>query len=64
MNGNTISDADKKRLGLLMGASTGTVAGMGKAIINKNKDIIGELIGSLSKKSKRFRLLLPMPDED
>jgi hypothetical protein len=61
-NGNTISNADKKKLKLLMGASTGTVAGMGKAIVDKNIDKIGELIGSLSKKSKTPSPI-PMPDE-
>ncbi|MDB4448247.1 hypothetical protein N9119_03335 [Roseivirga sp.] len=65
-NGKTISDADKKRLGLLMGASTGAVAGMGKAISNKDKDIIGEIIGSLTGKtlgaaSKASPSPIPMP---
>tara|TARA_R110000822_G_scaffold96990_2_gene220400 strand:+ start:318 stop:710 length:393 start_codon:yes stop_codon:yes gene_type:complete len=51
-NGKTISDADKKRLKSLMGASTGTVAGgMGNAISDKDKDIIGEIIGSITGKT-------------
>lgn len=65
-NGNTISNADKKRLGLLMGAAnalrTGpNVVGLGSALYN-NKDIIGELIGSLSKNSKTPSPIR-MPDE-
>lgn len=61
-NGNTISDADKKRLKLLMGASTGTVAGMGRAIVEKNIDKIGELIGSLTGKNKTPSPI-PVPNE-
>ena len=65
-NGNTISNADKKRLGLLMGAAnalrTGpNVVGLGSALYN-NKDIIGELIGSLSNNSKTPSPI-PIPDE-
>ena len=61
-NGNAISDADKKKLKLLMGASTGTVAGMGKAIVDKNIDKIGELIDSLNGK-KKVPSPTSMPDE-